>query len=401
MKIDLEQARRRAKDRLREERRTDDGAQLTAVQHLVAQDLGYATWPDLVRDTERFQPLPEPGAVDWARIRRVSVVCLIEDPEAEGGASLVLYRRDGRWVVASGRREPGEDVWDDAVLRIPLATMGFRRQETHPYAIDVDRRHVAFWVFGGKYGGDRMRSADVSWWTGSVAAGVTLLEAQGDGALASLVAAAESSRRSMSYERRAADVHRTLVGAYLSASSPAGASGFGGSEEEWRDARGILVDALDPGRGRVSFLDQACANGHLAVSMVGWAAERGITVDPYGADIAAELVDRAWTDHPSLAAHFFVGDALTWLHPEGLRFDLVHVLLDVVPSDRQRELLQHQLDHVVAPGGRLVVSEYGDPPFGRSAEAIVTRLGFVVAGRTRQPTRGGRARGFPSVWIEG
>jgi len=401
MMIDLEQARRRAKERLREARRTGGDVQLTAVQHEVACDLGYATWPDLVRDTERFQPLPDPDAVDWTRIRRVSVVCLVEDPEAEGGASLAMYQRDGRWVVPSGRREPGEDVWDDAVLRIPLQTMGFRRQETHPYAIDHDRRHVVFWVFGGKYAGDRMQSADVPWWTGSVASGAVLLGSQGDGALASLVTAAETSRRSMSYERRSADVHRTLVGAYLSASSPEGASGFGGSDQEWRDARGILVDALDPDRDRVSFLDQACANGHLAVSMVGWAAERGITVDPYGADIAAELVERARADHPSLAGHFYVGDALTWVHPEGRRFDLVHVLLDVVPSERQRELLQHQLDHVVTPGGRLVVSEYGDPPSARSAEAIVTRLGFVVAGRTRQPTRGGRARGFPSVWIEG
>jgi len=204
----------------------------------------------------------------------------------------------------------------------------------------------------------------------------------------------------MSYERRAADVHRTLVGAYLSASTPQGASGFGGSDEEWREARGILVDALDPGRTQVTFLDQACANGHLAVSMVAWAAERGITLEPYGTDIAPELVARAREDHPSYASRFFVGDALTWVHPEGLRFDVVHLLLDVVPSDRQRELLQHQLDHVVAPGGRLVLSEYGDPPAARTAEAIVTRLGFTVAGRTRQPTRGDRARGCPSVWIE-
>ena len=246
MMIDLEQARRRAKERLREARRTGGDVQLTAVQHVVARDLGYATWPDLVRDTERFQPLPDPDAADWARVRRVSVVCLVEDPEAEVGASLALYQRDGRWVVPSGRREPGEDVWDDAVLRIPLQTMGFRRQETHPYAIDHDRRHVVFWVFGGKYAGDRMQSADVPWWTGSVASGAVLLGSQGDGALASLVTAAETSRRSMSYERLTADVRRTLVGAYLSASSPQGASGFGGSDQEWRDARGILVDALDP-----------------------------------------------------------------------------------------------------------------------------------------------------------
>ena len=87
-----------------------------------------------------------------------------------------------------------------------------------------------------------------------------------------------------------------------------------------------------------------------------------MTVDPYGVDIAPELVDRARADHPDLATHFWVGDALDWVHPEGERFDLVHVLLDVIPPERHHELLQHQLDHVVAPGGRLLASEYGDPP---------------------------------------
>jgi SAM-dependent methyltransferase len=344
-------------------------------------------------------PIADPGSIPWERITRVTVVCLVEDHAAPAGALVVLYRRDGRWAVPSDARADGEDVWDDAVLRIPLETMGFRRQETHPFALDHDRRHVAFWVLGGKYGGTRMRSADVEWWTGPFASAVALLEEQGDGALASLVSAAADSRRAMSYERRAADVHRTLVGAYLAASTPQGGSGFGGTDEEWREARGVLADALDRSRSSTRFLDHACANGHLAVSMVAWGAEHGVTVDPYGVDIAPELVERARADHPLLASHFFVGDALTWAHPAGERFDLVHVLLDVVPGERQSQLIQHQLDQVVAPGGRLLVSEYGDPPSARSAEAVVSRLGFAVAGRTRQPTRGGRPRGFPSVWL--
>ncbi|HEX3223658.1 MAG TPA: hypothetical protein VHR35_13910 [Nocardioides sp.] len=398
--VDLEQARRRAKERLRAERRTSRGVKLTAVQHLVARDLGYPSWPALVRDTERFTPAPDPGSVAWERIARVSVVCLVEDPDAPGGATLVLHEHDGRWVVPSGRREPGEDVWDDSVLRIPLETMGFRRQETHAFALDHDRRHVVFWVYGGKYAGHRLRTIDVPWWTGALAEGAALLRSQGEGALASLVEAADESRRTMPYERRTADVHRTLVGAYLSSSTPQGGSGFGGSDEEWREARGVLVDALEPGRSPVRFLDHACANGHLAVSMAAWAAELGVELEPYRVDIAPELVSRARGDHPDLASHFFAGDALTWVHPDGARFDVVHVLLDVVPIQRHRELIQHQLDHVVAPGGRVVLSEYGDPPWARSAEALVTRAGFSVTGRTRQPTRGGRPRGCPSVWVE-
>jgi hypothetical protein len=300
MTIDLEQTRRRAKERLREERRTDPDVQLTAAQHLVARDLGYASWPALARDTERFTLVGEPDAVAWERIRRVSVVCLIEDADAPGGAVLVLHQRDERWVVPSGSRRRDEDVWDDAVLRIPMETMGFRRQDTHPFALDHDRRHVVFWVYGGKYNGTRMSPVDVPWWSGSVAEGATLLRSQGDGALASLVEQADESRRTMSYERRAADVHRTLVGAYLSASTPQGASGFGGSDEEWRDARGVLVDALNPSRSPLRFLDHACANGHLAVSMVTWAADLGLELTPYGCDIAPELVARARADHPSL-----------------------------------------------------------------------------------------------------
>jgi hypothetical protein len=400
--IDLEQARRRAKERLREERRTTPGVRLTAVQHDLARDLGYPSWPALVRDTERFDPVLDPDAVAWERIARVSVVCLVEDPDVAGGVTTVLHQRDGRWVVPTGRRRPEEDVWDDAVLRIPMETMGFRRQETHPFALDHDRRHVVFWVCGGKYSGDRMSAADVPWWTGSPAEAAAVLRSQGDGALASLVELAEESRRTLPYERRTADVHRTLVGVYLAAPTAQGASGFGGSDAEWREARGVLVDALvdAPGSGPVRFLDHACANGHLAVSMAAWAAEAGIALAPYGVDIAPELVARARADHPDLAAHFFVGDALTWVHPDGERFDVVHVLLDVVPSELHHELIQHQLDHVVAPGGRVVLSEYGDPPTARTAEALVARAGFTVAGRTRQPTRNGRPRGCPSVWVE-
>jgi hypothetical protein len=54
----------------------------------------------------------------------------------------------------------------------------------------------------------------------------------------------------------------------------------------------------------------------------------------------------------------------------------------------------------VVASGRLVVSDYGDPPTAPFAESIVTRLGFAVAGRTRQPIRSGRPRGFASVWID-
>jgi SAM-dependent methyltransferase len=355
----------------------------------------------MVMGAETFSPIADPDDVDWPRIRRLTIVCVIEDSTAPDGVLVVLHRRDGRWQVPTGERRPGEDVWDDSVLRIPLETMGFRRQATHPFALDHEGRHVVFWVDGGRYDGTRMASAsDAEWWSGSAWEAADLLRSQGDGSLARLVDLAAESRRTMSYERQAADSHRTLVGAYLGAATPQGASGFGGTEAEWRDGRGMLLDALDPSRPEITFLDHGCANGHLAVTFSQWAAERGVRVDPYGVDIAAELVDRARADHPDLAEHFWVGDALTWRHPEGSRFDLVHVLLDFVPPDRHAELVRHQVEQVVAPGGRLVVSQYGAVPASQSPEAVLTRLGHPVAGVTSPPMRNGRPRGFPSVWIE-
>lgn len=351
-------------------------------------------------DLERFDRLGDPDDVDWRRVRTVSVVCLMADAQTDGGVRFALHRRAGRWVVPTGARRAGEDVWDESVLRIPLETMGFRRQATHPYAADRSRRHVAFWVDGGPYDGTRLTTVNVEWWTGTAAETAALLRSQGDGALASLVEAAEESRRSMSHERRAADLHRTLVGAYLRAETPQGGSGFGGSEVDWRDGRGMLLDALDPSRAQITFLDNACANGHLAVTFAEWASERAVIVDPYGADIAPELIQRAREDHPELADHFFVGDALSWRHPEGRRFDLVHLLLDVVTEDLHPRLLRHQLEHVVAPGGRLVVSQYGVVPASQSAEAVLRRTGLPVAGLTRPPMRDGKPRGFPSAWVE-
>ena len=337
----------------------------------------------------------------WERVRRVTVVCFVEDRDVEGGASVVLHRQGERWVVPSSARREAEDVWDETVLRLPLEAMGFRRQGTHPLALDSRRRHVVFWVDGGRYTGTRLPSrADAAWWTGTAGDAVALLEGQGDAALARLVAAADEDRRTMTDERHAADLHRTLVGAYLRADTPQGGSGFGGDDQDWRDSRGQLADALDTARGSVDLLDLCCANGHLAVSMVAWGAERGVHVEPYGVDVAPELVARARADHPALADRFWVGDAATWRHPEGRRFDLVHMLYDVVPPARWGAVTAHLLGTVVAPGGRLLVSHYGELPDSMSPEAIVTGLGLEVAGRTARPHRDGCPRGFASVWVD-
>lgn len=406
--IDLEQARRRAKERLTTIRAGDPSARLTQAQHLIATELGQRSWPDLVRTAEAFD-LVAPDDLAWSRIRRVSIVCFLEHADDPDGAVVTLYadqpgtanaERSGHWRLPSGRRLPTEDVWDDSVLRIPLETMGFRRQGTHLLAVDHDRRHCVFWVDGGRYSGARAHRTDAAWWTGSAAEASALLSAQGDQALSRLVDAAAESRRTMSYDQHAADLRRTLVGTYLRAETAEGGSGFGGTPQDWRDAREVLADAVDATRDRTTFLDLTCANGHLAASMVDWAAERGVALAPYGVDIAPELVERAALLHPELAGHVWTGDALTWRHPDGLRFDLVHMLLDVIPAARHGELVDHLLTHVVAPGGRLLLSQYGEILVTQNAESVVTRLGYAVAGRTREPHRRDLPRGYPSVWID-
>ncbi|MDN5725882.1 MAG: class I SAM-dependent methyltransferase [Propionibacteriales bacterium] len=393
--IHLGQARRRAKERLDSLHATQPDSTLATAQHQVAGELGFQNWAALVRDTERFDQTDD---VCWSRITKVSLVCFVADPDLEAGARVALYADQGRWVIPSDGRLPGEDVWDDSALRIPLQCMGFRRQGTHLLAIDARRRHCVLWIDGNAYSGWRTHRKDAKWWTGPAVDAAELLRGQGDGALAQLVELADHERRTISYEQSMADLRRTLVGSYLRADTLAGGSGFGGTAQEWESVRGVLADAIDTTRDEITFLDLGCANGHLAQSMINWGADRGVVLTSYGVDIAPELVARAQELHPQLADHFWVGDASTWRHPTGQRFDLVHMLLDVIPVERHSALVEHLMTHLVAPGGRLLLSRYGQSRPSMSARSLVERLGRQVAGETRAPQRPGR-RELPSVWI--
>ena len=54
----------------------------------------------------------------------------------------------------------------------------------------------------------------------------------------------------------------------------------------------------------------------------------------------------------------WVGNALDWVHPEGLRFDAVRIGLVAVPQPDRRALVMHHLIRTVATGGRLIVADY-------------------------------------------
>jgi hypothetical protein len=72
------------------------------------------------------------------------------------------------------------------------------------------------------------------------------------------------------------------------------------------------------------------------------------------------------------------------MHPGGMRFDSVHTLLDCVEREQQAALVAHVLDHVVAPGGRLLASAYvASTDHDRSAAMVLTDLGYRVVGESR------------------
>lgn len=328
--------------------------------------------------------------VDWRRIHRVVVVPFL------AGGDVVLVEEHDRLAVPEGPVAPGEDPFRDAALRVPLATAGFRRQGTHIEGVSRDGHVALLWVDGARYQGDRPHRRDARWWTGPAAEAADLLRQQGDNALAEAVAHCNQARRTMTDERYLADSQRLLEPAYLGAGTAQGGSGFGGDATEWREARSMLCDAVDRDS---TLLDVGCANGLLMESVVAWCAERGVRVEPYGVDLSAALVAVARRRLPHWADRIWVGNALEWVPPGGRRFDVVHTLLDVVPENRRGDLVAHLLATAVTPGGRLMVSQYGEPDPHWWAPAVLERLGYEVGGVTRRPTRHGRPQGSPSAWV--
>jgi SAM-dependent methyltransferase len=342
-------------------------------------------------DVARFAPVG-PDEIAWVRVGRLTLVPFLTD------GSVVLLDAGGSLQLLADDLRAGEHALADAPLRIGLETAGFRRQGTHPFAASSNGRDVALWIEGHRYEGDRPHDAGARWWTGAAPDAAEELRAHGRPNAAALVELAADARASLSVEQFLLDNQRVLDAAYLAASTPQGGSGFGGSAQDWRDERSILCDAIDrPG----ALLDVGCANGFLMETLTQWCAERGIAIEPYGIDISEALVSRARERHPEWAARLWVGNALTWVPPAGVRFDYVHALFECVPEACHGELVRHLLAVVVRPGGRLIMSHYdADRDPARRAAVLLTALGYVVAGETRIPSRGGRPWRQPSAWIE-
>lgn len=322
---------------------------------------------------------------------------LIEgDPEPQSVRRLtfVPFGPDGRCLVLPGPRLPSGRVRDgehyllDACLRIPLETLGFRRQRVQPFAIDGD--HVYAWIDGDLYRGRRPHAT-----IDPVVGTAEEIAARLAGDDARCVLDAARSIRDQTEADYYANNVRLLEPAYLRANTPYGGSGFGGGAARWRERRGMIVDGVHKAG---TFLDVGCANGLLMESVRDWAAERGIAIEPYGVDIAPGLVELARRRLPHWADRIEVGNAIDYRPADGRRFTFVHLLLDQVPVARRADMIRHALDTLVEPGGRLLVSHYqSEGGTDRGAEEHVRGLGFDVAGAA-----GARGDGGPAgtAWLD-
>ncbi len=175
-----------------------------------------------------------------------------------------------------------------------------------------------------------------------------------------------------------------IMPAYLSGADPRAQSGYGGTEEAWRQARSLVADAIHRSG---TFLDVGCASGLLMESVSAWCHERGLVVEPFGIDIVPELAALARTRLPQWADRVFEGNAAFWI--PSVRFDFVRTGLDYVPRGYRSALIAHLRLHAVRSDGRLLIGPYteerDETRASPSLEEEVQSWGFEPAGRVERP----------------
>jgi SAM-dependent methyltransferase len=169
-----------------------------------------------------------------------------------------------------------------------------------------------------------------------------------------------------------------ITPAYLAGRNPRAQSGHSGDERRWREARSLVSDAFDRDG---SFLDVGCANGHLMETVRAWAAERGLEIEPYGLDIAPELVALARRRLPEWRDRIWEGNALHWQPPR--RFTYIRTGLEYVPAVRRGDLVAHLLD--AATDHRLLVGPATEERDCAEIEEVLCGAGVAPSGRVERP----------------
>jgi len=202
------------------------------------------------------------------------------------------------------------------------------------------------------------------------------------------------------------EVASVITPAYLAGNNPRSQSGHSGDETHWEHARSLVVDAISKNG---TFLDIGCASGHLMECVQSWARKSGFTVEPYGLEISSELAELARSRLPIWSDRIFVDNALYWNPP--MRFDFVRTGLEYVPPVRQRDLVNHLLRNVVAPGGRLIIGAYNEErdetrdeqsrEMVVASESEVASWGFTIAGRSERRHYHDERLVYRAYWVDG
>ena len=178
------------------------------------------------------------------------------------------------------------------------------------------------------------------------------------------------------------DAVRTAIAEYYLAdpSNPYQQSGRSSGPERWKETRHCILQAVHRDG---DFLDIGCANGLLLESLIGWAAERSLSIRPHGIDFVPELVELARRRLVRHAGSFEVANAFYWTPTR--QFDFVRTNLDYVQRKDWPEFIARQYT-AVGRGGRLIVCQYRNEGDERvDVHALLTGLGYAVIGNAEAP----------------
>ncbi|MFF9667482.1 hypothetical protein ACF1FY_36100, partial [Streptomyces althioticus] len=92
----------------------------------------------------------------------------------------------------------------------------------------------------------------------------------------------------------------------------------------------------------------------------------------------------------------WTANAMGWTPPH--RFDVVRTGLDYVPADLRGTYVAHLLNHVVAPGGRLIIGVYNEERDLTTTQDLLRSCGYTPAGTTRAEHRHPEIQ-YKGLWL--